>query len=498
MQIKVKKGKLTDAETQAVILALCEGENTLPAEALAVDMKTGGLIREILKSGDFEARPGQVSVLYTKKLPHAKRIALVGLGRKKDITPEKLRRAYAKVMQQLRSLKMKKAATSLDWNLLPDQKNKLTAAVAEGARLGLYRYTPYKTVERDEINEMRQLEIIAGEEDYKFVLDEIRKSNIILDAVCFARDLVSAPGNEMTPTIMARHAVKIAKRKNITCKILDKGKLQTLGMNALLGVASGSHQPPKFIILEYKGEKKDAAPVALVGKGLTFDSGGISLKPAEKMDEMKMDMSGGAAVMAIIMAAADLKIPLNIVGLIPATENMPGGSALKPGDILKSYSGQTIEVVNTDSEGRLILADALFYATKYKPSAVIDIATLTGACIVALGEEVTGMMGNDENMKKEILQAAKTTGEMVWELPLWEHYAELIKSDIADYKNNAGRMAGAITAAAFLSKFVGDCPWVHLDIAGPAWTSKDRPYIPKGASGVSVRLLIEYLQNIAA
>jgi leucyl aminopeptidase len=233
----------------------------------------------------------------------------------------------------------------------------------------------------------------------------------------------------------------------------------------------------------------------LVGKGLTFDSGGISLKPADKMDEMKTDMSGGAAVMGVIMAAADLQLPLNITALIPSTENMPSGTACKPGDIIKSYSGKTIEVLNTDAEGRLILADALAYASEFKPAAVIDVATLTGACIVALGDDVIGMLGTDYKLKKEINKAAQTTGELVWELPLWESYHELIKSDIADYKNSGGRTAGTITAAAFLSKFVGDSPWVHLDIAGPAWTSKDKTYIPKGASGVAVRLLVEFLRN---
>jgi len=296
---------------------------------------------------------------------------------------------------------------------------------------------------------------------------------------------------------MADHARKIAKRKNVSCRVLEKGKMKALGMNALLGVAAGSHQPPKLIILEYKGGKKGEAPIAFVGKGLTFDSGGISIKPAEKMDEMKTDMSGGAAVMAIVMTAADLKLPLNIVGLVPATENMSGGGALKPGDILKSYSGKTIEVLNTDAEGRLILADALSYASRYKPAAIIDIATLTGACIIALGEDVIGMLGKDDQIKKEIGAAAYTTGERVWELPLWDSYSEMIKSDIADYKNTGGRVASTITAAAFLSKFVGDYPWVHLDIAGPAWTTKDKPYIPKGASGVPVRLLLEYLQNRA-
>ncbi len=494
MNITVKKGNLADTKTQAIILAVCEGEKKFSELVASVDLKTGGLLNDIIKSGDFEAKPSQVSVIYSKSLA-AGRVALLGLGKKSELNLEKIRNAFARVMQHLRGLNIKDAATAMDWTLLPDQKEKLIAAVAEGASLGLYQYTPYKTVGRDELKEMRQLEIIAEPKDYSTILEEIKKTNIITNAVCFARNLISAPANEMTPSIMADHASKIAKRKNVSCRVLDKGKMKALGMNALLGVAAGSHQPPKLIILEYTGGKKSVAPIAMVGKGLTFDSGGISIKPAEKMDEMKTDMSGGAAVMAIIMAAADLKLPINIVGLVPATENMSGGGALKPGDILKSYSGKTIEIINTDAEGRLILADALTYASKYKPDAIIDIATLTGACIVALGEDVIGMLGTDDQLKKQINQAAEITGERVWELPLWESYSELIKSDIADYKNTGGRMGSTITAAAFLGKFVGDYPWVHLDIAGPAWSTRDKAYIPKGASGVTVRLLVEFLQS---
>jgi leucyl aminopeptidase len=263
-------------------------------------------------------------------------------------------------------------------------------------------------------------------------------------------------------------------------------------------VARGSSEPAKFIILEYGGRRKSDPTIALVGKGITFDSGGISIKPSEKMDEMKSDMAGGAAVMGAIMAAADLKLPVNVVGLIPATENLPGGRAYKPGDILKSLSGQTIEVITTDAEGRLILADALTYASRYRPAAVIDLATLTGACIVALGDQVIGMLGNDDGLKSQIRRAADRTGERVWELPLWEDYHELIKSDVADFKNSGGRAGGTITAAAFLSKFVGNVPWVHLDIAGPSWLTKDKPYIPKGASGVGVRLMVQVLMDLAA
>jgi len=497
VNITVKKGNLADTKTQAIILGVFESEKDFSKLVAGIDQKTGGIIRDVVKKGDFEGKPFQVCLFYTQgKLP-AERIALVGLGKKKELDMEKVRGAFARVMQHLRGLNIRDAATVMDWNLLPDQKEAFAAAVVEGAKLGLYQYTPYKTVNCEDLKEMRNLEMVVTPDDYPLILEEIRKSNMITDAVCFARDLVSAPSNDMTPTIMADHARKIAKRKNVSCHVLEKGKMKALGMNALLGVAAGSHQPPKLIILEYKGGNKGEAPIAFVGKGLTFDSGGISIKPAEKMDEMKTDMSGGAAVMAVVMAAADLKLPLNIVGLVPATENMSGGGALKPGDILKSYSGKTIEVLNTDAEGRLILADALSYALRYKPAAIIDVATLTGACIIALGEDVIGMLGKDEQIKKDISKAAQTTGELVWELPLWDSYSDMIKSDIADYKNTGGRVASTITAAAFLSKFVGDYPWVHLDIAGPAWTTKDKPYIPKGASGAPVRLLIEYLQNRA-
>ena len=497
MKIIVKKGNVTDVKTEAVILALFEENKKLFGLAYDVDAKSQGLISEIISSGDFEGKESQVSVIYTRGLIPAKRIAVVGLGKTKEFKLDKLRAAYAKITRHLRDINIKEAATALDFNMLPGQKEKLAQAALEGAVLGLYQYTPFKTVDRDNIKDIKQLELIAKNEDYSLLGDIAKKTSIITDAVYFVRDLVSAPANEMTPSILAQKAREVARRKTIGCKVLDKAAMKKLGMNALLGVASGSAQEPKFIILEYSGGKKGNAPIVFVGKGLTFDSGGISIKPAEKMDEMKTDMSGGAAVIGAVMAAADLRLPLNVVGLISATENMPGGSALKPGDILKSYSGKTIEIVNTDAEGRLILADALSYASKFKPQAIIDIATLTGACVVALGDDVIGMLGTDEKLKSEISQAARESGELVWELPLWDIYSEQIKSDIADYKNSGGRAAGTITAAMFLSKFVGDFPWVHLDIAGPAWFEKDRPYIPKGASGIPVRLLVEFLKKRA-
>ncbi|KQC10679.1 MAG: hypothetical protein APR62_11750 [Smithella sp. SDB] len=495
MKIIVRKGKLADTKSQAIILPLFAESRKLSGTALEIDKNSEGLISEIINNGDFEAKFSQISVIYTRGSLPAQRIALIGLGKHKEFNLEKLRGVYAKVMQHLRNLNIKEAATEINLDLLPRKKDQVAQAVAEGSLLGLYQYMPYKTVGREDLKEMEQLMIVADGKDFSLIESAIKKAQIITQAVYFTRDLISAPANEMTPSIMAQKAQEIAHRKNVSCRVLDKAKMKEMGMNALLAVASGSNQEPKFIILEYTGNKKKSLPIVLVGKGLTFDSGGISIKPAEKMDEMKTDMSGGAAVMGVIMAVADLQLPLNIVALVPATENLPSGSAYKPGDIVKSYSGKTIEVLNTDAEGRLILADALAYATEFKPAAVVDVATLTGACIIALGDDVIGMLGTDDKLKNEINKAAQTTGELVWELPLWENYHELIKSDIADYKNSSGRAGSTITAAAFLSKFVGDLRWVHLDIAGPAWTTKDKPYVPKGAAGVAVRLLVEFLRN---
>ena len=496
MEFIVKEGKAAEFATEALIVPHFEEEKQLSEGAIYLDEKLGGLIKEVIDGGDFEGKLNQIAVIYTRGAIPAKRVVLTGLGKRGDVDMEKLRGAFSKAAQQIRGLNIKKFATTLDFGLaIP--KTVLAEAVIEGVYLGLYQFTPFKTLERDKIKELKEIVII---EEQKKAVPEIKAvvktAETICCAVCFVRDLVSTPANELTPSDLAREAEAIAAtRKKVRVKILDVNEMKELGMNALLGVSSGSCQPPKLIILEYRGGKRGQPPVALVGKGLTFDSGGISIKPSEKMDEMKTDMSGGAAVMGTIMTVSDLNLPVNVVGLIPAMENLPGGKAYKPGDILKSLSGQTIEVLNTDAEGRLILADALTYAGRYKPAVIIDIATLTGACIIALGENVIGLMGTDDKLKERIKRAAETTNERVWELPLWEEYHDLIKSDVADFKNSGGRAAGTITAAAFLSKFVGDYPWVHLDIAGPAWLGKEKPYIPKGASGVGVRLFVRLLRE---
>ena len=497
MKIEVKKGRPADYPAEAVVVTHFEDSDAPEGAARFLEGAIGGLIDEIIKSGDFHGKLHELAVLYARAPIPAKRIILTGLGPKKNFDLEKLRGAYAKAARHIRELGLKEFTFFMDADDDPGQTmNQMTEAALEGAVLGLYQFTPYKTLERDKIKTIERVTVI---DDRDGALREIRAAaktaEIITRAVHFARDLVSMPGNEMTPSDMVQAARRIAKRKRVSLKVLDAAQMKKLGMHALLGVARGSDEPPKFIILEYGGAKRGESPIVLVGKGLTFDSGGISIKPSENMGEMKSDMAGGAAVMGTIMAAAELQLPLNVVGLVPATENLPGGCAYKPGDILRSLSGQTIEVVNTDAEGRLILADALTYAQRFKPAAVIDLATLTGACKIALGDHVIGMLGNDGPLKEKIRMAGDQTGERVWELPLWEDYHELVKSDVADFKNAGSRVGGAITAAAFLSKFVGDYPWVHLDIAGPAWLTKDKPYTPKGASGIGVRLMLQCLRD---
>jgi leucyl aminopeptidase len=496
MKITVNKGHLPGLKCEAILGFHFEDGKKPSGMAAILDKLSGGLIAQVIASGDFEGKLNQIAVIYPSQPLPAKRIVLTGLGKKKDFNLEKARGVFAKAAQHIRSLNVKRFAASLEIGLPNQPPGPLAEAAVEGVMLGLYQFNPFKTIDRDKIKMVDEFIIAEENQDrLKVIRTAAKTAEIVSHAVCFARDMVSTPGNEMTPAVMAKKALEIALDKAVKCKVLDREAMEKLGMNALLGVAQGSGQPAKFIILEYGGGPKGGAPVVLVGKGLTFDSGGISLKPSEKMDEMKTDMSGGAAVIGALKAVAALKLPLNVVGLVPATENLPDGKAYKPGDVLKSLSGQTIEVLNTDAEGRLILADALTYAGRYKPAAIVDLATLTGACVIALGDHVIGMLGTSDRVKEDIRKAAESTGERVWELPLWEEYHEQIKSTVADYKNASGRAGGTITAAAFLSKFVGDYPWVHLDIAGPAWLSKDMPYIPQGASGVGVRLIIQFLRN---
>ncbi|MBI4545003.1 MAG: leucyl aminopeptidase, partial [Gemmatimonadetes bacterium] len=309
-----------------------------------------------------------------------------------------------------------------------------------------------------------------------------------------ARELAVQPGNIVTPTHLASVAQELAREQGMKATVLDRAAMRREGMHALLGVAQGSEEEPRFIALEYHGGG-ERAPLALVGKGVTFDSGGLSIKPAERMEEMKYDMSGAAAVLGALQAVAQLKLPVNVVGLIPATENLPSGKALKPGDVIRSHLGRTIEVINTDAEGRLILADALSYARRYQPAAMLDAATLTGACVVALGHHAIGLMGNNGELVEEIREAGQRVGQRCWPLPLWDEYREQLDSTVADLKNTGGRVAATITAGWFLKEFAGETPWAHLDIAGTAWRDEALPYLRKGPTGVPTRLFIEWVRG---
>jgi leucyl aminopeptidase len=456
-----------------------------------------------LKTAAFSGKLQQTLVLYpTTWKSHL--LILVGAGPAAKFSVETLRRCASTAAKQARPHQVRSCAL-----VEPDPDiasttpigndehlwERIGSGAAEGMLLGLYRYDRYITAKDSAERKLRKL-FIATESGTRFraLQRGIRTGTIVAEAACVARDLGNAPGNEIYPATLADRARKIGRDHGIRVTVFEEKKIKALGMGGLLGVSQGSAKPPRFIVMETnRGSKRGT--VVLVGKGVTFDSGGISIKPSAGMAEMKMDMSGAAVVLATMQAAAQLRIPIHIVGLVPATENLPAGTALKPGDILRHYNGKTSEVDNTDAEGRLILADALGYADRFKPDLVIDLATLTGACVVALGHVACGMLGNDEPMMARLKEAGERSYERPWQLPLFDEYEKLIKSDVADVKNVGGRWAGAITAAFFLKKFIGSYKWIHLDIAGPAIMEEPTDYTPRGASGFGVRLLVDFLQS---
>ncbi len=369
------------------------------------------------------------------------------------------------------------------------------SAFVEGLILSQYRYDKYKKREADDPEIKDIILALPKSEDLSKYNEALYSTIILCQSVMNARDYANAPGSELTPVTFSEQIKSLSKKCGIKTTILKKKEIETKKMGGLLAVSQGSNVPPRFVIMEYNIDKIEYDTIVLVGKGITFDSGGISLKPSQNMAEMKMDMSGAAAVAGAMEAVSKLKLPLRIIGLLPLTENMPGGSAQKPGDIVTISNGKTVEVDNTDAEGRLILADALHYATKYKPKLIIDLATLTGACVVALGHLAAGVMGTDKENIERLKKSGDRSYERVWELPLYDEYDELIKSDVADVKNVGGRWGGAITAGMFLKKFVDDSPWIHIDIAGPAIMEKETEIEQKGGSGFGVRLLVDFLKH---
>lgn len=497
MQLVIKKGAALKQKTPCLIVGVFEGK-LKEEQLLELDNGVAGAFTRATRSKEFTGGQGETLLLHTVKGVAAERVLLYGLGKERSFGLTGLRQvasAAAKLLaeKQLDSFLLTLAQLPLKKSTLSER----IQAVAEGVLLADYRYERY--LAKDRAGRRVALDkvglLIADKESKAEAETALQDATAICAGVCFARDLVNAPGNEKSPEYLAMQAVAMAEQVGISARLLDRKQMEKQGFGALLGVAQGSVRDPYLIVLEYRGSTEDAKPVALVGKGVTFDSGGISLKPSEKMDEMKMDMGGAAAVLGTIMAAARMKLPINLVAVVPTVENMPSGTAIRPGDILTSLSGKTIEILNTDAEGRLILADALTYVGRFEPRVVIDVATLTGAVIVGLGNFAAGVLGNHEGLIRQLLKAGERSGEKLWQLPLWREYAELIKSDFADVKNSGGRAAGTITAAAFLQKFADEYTWAHLDIAGTAWEGSGKAGQPKGGTGFGVRVLIEYLRG---
>lgn len=423
----------------------------------------------------------------------ANRILLAGLGKKEKISSDAIRFVSGKIAQIAKELRLKEFSIILPSESSFNLESSVTQVI-EGCKLSLYKFETYKT---EKGHTAPDISILSA--DSKKIMKVAKIAEIIADGAIFTKSIANLPPNECTPTTLANFARDVAKKNKMRCTVIAKQELKKKGFGGISAVGQGSKNEPKLIILEH-GRKTREKPIVLVGKAVTFDTGGISLKPGEKMDEMKFDKCGGCTVLGIMKAVSELKLPVNVVGIIPSVENMPGGESYRPGDIIKLYNGKTAEILNTDAEGRLILADALSFGEKhYSPKAIIDFATLTGACIIALGTNVAGIVSNNEKLKQKIIDASKKTSEDVWELPLNDDYMDMIKSDVADMKNiGIGRAAGTITAAAFLRNAIRDTPWIHFDIAGVAWTqvaTKEKPYNPKGATGFGVRLILNYLQN---
>jgi leucyl aminopeptidase len=462
----------------------------LASAAVQLDEAAQGALTRIVKRGDLDGKTGTTLMLHNLAGIAAERVLLVGLGRETEFGQRQYREAIAAAMRALSSSGAKDAEFHLTALVLDgrDAQWRVQHAITV-ARETLYRFDQMKSRKDAAEATLRRVTLVVDKADTGKAERGLEQGAALAEGMALTKDLGNLPPNVCTPAYMADQAREIAKRYRMKVQVLERDDMKKLGMNTLLSVAQGSEEPPKFIVLEHRGGPKGAKPVVLVGKGVTFDTGGISIKPAPEMDEMKYDMSGAGTVLGTMKAIGELKLPLNVVGLIPTTENMPGGRATRPGDVVKSMSGQTVEILNTDAEGRLILCDALTYAERFDPAAVIDIATLTGACVIALGHVASGLFANDDALAQELLGAADRAYDRAWRMPLWDDYQDQLKSNFADFANIGGRPAGSVTAACFLARFARKFKWAHLDIAGTAWRSgKD-----KGATARPVPMLLQFL-----
>ena len=508
MEIQTSTGSFKEADVQVLAVAVFKDEKAGEGLLQELDAASGGLISSVLEAEELKGKEGETAYVHLgagRGELKAQRLLLVGAGERATYNLAQVAQAAGLAARTLRARSVKSIGLLLRAPAGEDER--AAAAAVEGVLTGLFEPDKYRTIEKEE-RQVERLMLLAPGADEEAIKRGAARGRIVGESVNFTRDLANEPGAYMTPTIMAERAREIAEQFGLECHVLEREQMEAQGMGALLSVARGSDEPPKLIVLKYTPEaagRPAGAPetggkselLALVGKGITFDTGGISLKPGENMELMKYDMTGGATVLGVMRAVAQLKPPFPILGVVPSTENMPSGKATKPGDVVRAMNGKTIEVINTDAEGRLILADAVCYARQLGATRVVDMATLTGAVSIALGDVNTGILGTDQALIDEVIEAGRDVGEKFWQLPLDKEYSKQIKSDIADIKNVGGRKAGTITAAAFIKEFTDGLSWAHLDIAGTAWGDEAKPYRAKGPTGVAVRTLLRFIERAA-
>ena len=489
MEFSIKIGGLEKQRSACVVTGVFTPRKLSPSASL-IDRVSGGYLSGITRRGDMQGKAGSTLLLHNVPRIASERVLLVGLGREQEFNEQIYLEAVRAAVKALSETGVPEAVLGLAE--LPVKKRDIAWKILQTVLVAMdstYRFDRLKSKHDEEKKPLGKLILMVERSELNRGEAALKQALAIAEGVKLTKDLGNLPPNICTPTYLAEQASQIAKKHNLKAEVLEQKDMEKLGMGSLLSVARGSRQPAKLIVLQYSGAAKKQKPVVLVGKGVTFDSGGISIKPAAEMDEMKFDMCGAASVLGAIKAVAQMRLPLNVVGIIPTTENMPSGNASRPGDIVTSMSGQTIEILNTDAEGRLILCDALTYAERFHPAVVIDIATLTGACVIALGHVASGLYSNDDALARELLNAGEYAHDRAWQMPLWDDYQEQLKSNFADMANIGGRPAGSITAACFLARFTKKYSWAHLDIAGTAWKSGKE----KGGTGRPVPLLSQFL-----
>ena len=489
-QIKINKSDVFELKTDALVLGVFEKTEKFTGLVQQLDEVFQNKISSLYSENEIRGKLGEVTIIHNFVGFSAERLVIAGLGKIEEFDSDVVRKVSASVLNRLNGINLKQVSFSPIGSDLLGIFNS-AKSIVEGAVLGLYRFEKYKSKPAGvSIKSVDLMGFASVNEDQ--VQDAVNQGKIIAEAVNLSRDLSNEPSNKMTPSVLSEIATDIANKEDFEIEVFDEKDISNFGMGALIGVASGSVEKPKFIVLKYFGKDKKSSPLCFIGKGITFDSGGISLKPAQNMGDMKGDMAGGASVIAAIQAIAKLKLKINLVVIVPATENMPGGSAQKPGDVVTAMNGTNIEIDNTDAEGRLVLADAISYARTIGVSKIVDVATLTGAIRVALGTNYAGIFGNNDELTKNIIESGKIVGEKIWKLPVDHDYDHQYKSQVADFKNTGGRDAGSITGAQFIGEFAGGIPWAHLDIAAISRTNSDKFYNRKGATGFAVRTMIQF------